>query len=245
VVVRSGSGKWHAWYKHNGEPRKIRPWRGLAIDVLGGGVVIAPPSQVQKGQYQFVQGSLDDLDRLPTLQNLNLPANDLTPTEWSSKREGEGRNEELFRRVGRAAHSVDDFEQLLDYARTQNSQFGEPLMDAEVVKVANSVWKMQCEGRNRFGQIGAYVPLGLVKELSPTPDALALYSVFRAHNGPNSVFPIANGMADSAIGLGWRRLVNARKVIIELGLVEQVTPQTQHRPAHYRWPRRQGHHIGE
>jgi hypothetical protein len=109
-------------------------------------------------------------------------------------------------------------------------------MDAEVVKVANSVWKMHCEARNRFGQIGAYVPLGLVKELSPTPDALALYSVLRAHNGPNSVFPIANAMAETVIGLRRHRFSQARKVIVGLGLVEQVSPQTQHRPARYRWP---------
>src|SRR5262249_1891178 len=40
-------------------------------------------------------------------------------------------------------------------ARTQNDQFGEPMQDAEVVKVAQSVWKMTSEGLNRFGQHGA------------------------------------------------------------------------------------------
>jgi hypothetical protein len=44
LVVRSGSGKYHAYYRHNGERRRIRPWRGLPIDLLGeGGLVVAPP----------------------------------------------------------------------------------------------------------------------------------------------------------------------------------------------------------
>jgi hypothetical protein len=109
--------------------------------------------------------------------------------------------------------------------------------DAEVLKVAKSVWKMQIEGRNRFGQFGAYVPLQLSRKLAQTPDAYALYGVLKAENGPNGIFPIANAMAETVIGLGWYRLARARKVIIGLGLVEQVCPQTQHKPALYRWPR--------
>ena len=62
----------------------------------------------------------------------------------------------------------------------------------------------------------------------------------RAHNGPDSVFPIANAMADSTIRLGWRRFAKARKTIIEQGLVIQVAPQTRHRPAFYRWPMERG-----
>ena len=88
------------------------------------------------------------------------------------------------------------------------------------------------------GQFGAYVPLELVTLLATTnPDALALLNVLKAHNGPNSVFPIANAMADTAIALGWRRMANARKLIVNWGLVQQVSPQTRHHPAHYRWPR--------
>jgi hypothetical protein len=35
-VVRSGSGNWQLWYRHNGEPRKIRPTPDVPIDILGG-----------------------------------------------------------------------------------------------------------------------------------------------------------------------------------------------------------------
>jgi hypothetical protein len=238
IVARSGSGHFQAWYRHAGERRLIRPRRNVPIDILGAGYVVAPPSRVAKGGYQFIQGSLDDLASLPTLND--APALIPTATDLSHMRDGSGRNDALFRMLGRAVRSCDDFDQLLDYARTQNAQFGESMQDAEVVKVATSVWKMQCEGRNRFGQFGAYVPLELSRKLSRTPDAYALYGVLRAENGPNSVFPIANGMAETAIGLRRYRLANARKTIIALGLVEQVSPQTQHKPAFYRWPRVQG-----
>src|SRR6516225_5408626 len=55
IIVRSGSGNHHAWYRHNGEGRHIKA--ESQIDILGGGFVVAPPSRVQKGQYQFIQGS--------------------------------------------------------------------------------------------------------------------------------------------------------------------------------------------
>src|SRR5262249_22503275 len=67
IIARSGSGHFQAWYRHAGERRLIRPRRDVPIDILGGGFVIAPPSRVASGSYQFIQGSLDDLESLPTL----------------------------------------------------------------------------------------------------------------------------------------------------------------------------------
>ena len=61
VVVRTGSGKFHALYRFNNERRAIRPWDDKPTDLLGAGLAIAPPSRVAKGQYQIIQGRLDDL----------------------------------------------------------------------------------------------------------------------------------------------------------------------------------------
>src|ERR1700680_128510 len=69
LTVRSGSGNFQAWYRHNGEGRHIRPNPLLPVDILGGGYVVAPPSRGVKSDYQIIQGSLDDLDRLPPLPN--------------------------------------------------------------------------------------------------------------------------------------------------------------------------------
>ena len=70
IVVRTGSGKFHALYRFNNEKRAVRAWDGLPIDLLGAGLAIAPPSIVAKGQYQIIQGHLDDLDRLPIMREL-------------------------------------------------------------------------------------------------------------------------------------------------------------------------------
>jgi hypothetical protein len=43
----------------------------IAIDILGaGGFVIAPPSNVRGGEYQFIAGSLEDIDKLPVLRDV-------------------------------------------------------------------------------------------------------------------------------------------------------------------------------
>src|SRR5262249_13851466 len=130
IIVRSGSGNYQAWYRHNCERRHIRPWgRELPIDVLGGGYVVAAPSRVEKGDYRFIEVSLEEIANLPTLQNTRaqIRSDAELPAEWASKREGDGRNNQLFKLVGRAAHQVDDLDQLLDYARTQNAKFVEPM----------------------------------------------------------------------------------------------------------------------
>ena len=61
LIVRSGSGNYQAWYRHNGEGRHIRPDPRLPVDILGGGFVVAPPSRGVKSAYQIIEGSLDDL----------------------------------------------------------------------------------------------------------------------------------------------------------------------------------------
>jgi hypothetical protein len=71
LIVRTASGKWHAWYRHNGERRWIRAWGDdCPMDLLGGGVAVAPPSKIGRGTYEIIQGSLDDLDRLPKMGGL-------------------------------------------------------------------------------------------------------------------------------------------------------------------------------
>src|SRR5262249_48465024 len=113
LIARTGSGKFHAYYRYNGERRRIRPWRGREIDLLGkGGMVIAPPSKLPRGEYKFIEGSLDDIPRLPVLRNLDL-------TKAEPVNEG-ARNKELWRHCMRHAHHVDTFDELLDVARTAN-----------------------------------------------------------------------------------------------------------------------------
>src|SRR5262245_54522314 len=67
LVVRTARRRFQAWYRWNGERRQIRPDPSRLVDILGGGVVVAPDSSAPHGQYQIIEGHLDDVGRLPTL----------------------------------------------------------------------------------------------------------------------------------------------------------------------------------
>jgi Bifunctional DNA primase/polymerase, N-terminal/Primase C terminal 1 (PriCT-1) len=239
VVSRSASGGLHGWYRHNGEGRHIKPFPGLPIDILGGGFAVAPPSQTEKGKYQFIAGGLDDLDRLPTLQNLGLKPVTTKITKLAGMREHDGRNNALFRELGRAAHQVDDFDQLLDCARTKNEQCAQPMEDKEVMATAASVWKMQEEGRNRFGQHGAWFPVGEIAPWAGELDAFFLLAYLRGNNRPGATFMVTNSLADK---FGWwvRRLAAARTRLIELGHIRPVRQAGKGHAALFRWTNTKG-----
>ena len=89
----------------------------------------------------------------------------------------------------------------------------------EVRKIADSVWKMTTEGRNRFGQHGAWLTTSDVDSLVAQPDVLALLVWLKARNCPNSKFLVADGLANL---LGWsrrtfkaarRRLIQSKRII--------------------------------
>jgi len=94
VLWRTGSGNFAMPFRHNGEGRQIRPIEGLPVDVLGGGFAVAPPSKSAKGLYEFIEGGLPDLGRLPVLQ---LPAN-LRPANENRIPKG-WRDDWLFKRL--------------------------------------------------------------------------------------------------------------------------------------------------
>jgi len=106
IIVRSGSGNFHAWYRFNGEERKVRPDASIPVDLLGGGVVVAPPSKGARGAYEFIRGSLADLHKLrPAANIIDFPKPKLVPQ--TSQQTGlitEGRNKALFDHLMRMAH---------------------------------------------------------------------------------------------------------------------------------------------
>jgi hypothetical protein len=149
-------------------------------------------------------------------------------------REGDGRNNWLFRQLGREAHSCDDFDQLLDRAQTLNEGLGDPMQDAEVAKIAGSIWKYTTEGRNRFGKHGAWFPVNEVSTWKMGPDAFYLLAFLRAHNHPDATFWVANGLAEI---FGWdrERFAAARRRLVEHRYLILVCRARQHQPALYRW----------
>ena len=239
IKVRTASGKYHAYYRHNGERRLIRGLDGSPIDILGsGGFAVAPPSEIpDRGSYQFVEGGLDDLDRLPPMRN--LPACVYGKQDYpvaSNKAVSSGkRNKTLFDACMRAATRVTSFDELLLEARALNETYSPPLEDGEVVSVARSVWSYEERGQNRYGQHGAWLPTQEVDALlQSSQDAMLLLMFLRAHEAPWAKFWIANGLAER---FGWtvKRLSDARKHLIERGDVVQVRPPRPGNPAEYVW----------
>jgi hypothetical protein len=230
IIVRSGGGNHQIWYRYDGERRLIRPFAGRPIDVLGGGFVVAPPSVGPRRPYEFIQGCLDDLDRLQPLLGLDHSGE-------LARAIGQGqRNKVLWRHCMWQAGYCDDSDALLDVARTFNERaLLPPLDDNEVIKVATSAWGYTDRGENRFGKTGAWSPTAEVDYLVPRfPAAFNLLMYLRAHNRPSSEFMIANGLAE-VLAVGRPRLAAARRKLIDLGFIEQTRAARQHKPALYRW----------
>jgi hypothetical protein len=235
IATRTASGKFHLLYRYNGERRRIHPWSGLPIDVLGdNGYALAAPSKLATGSYEIVHGHLDDLDRLkPMAGNEGAPS--ISPMR--GMREHDGRNNALFNAIGPIARTIHQahgaFDDLLDAARKLNSQCAEPMGDTEVNRTATSVWGMTLEGRNFIG-----VPeiLCLREEHLEIEDtsAFKLLAFLRLHQGPHATFMCTNSLA---LKFGWdrERLARARRSLIELGHLLPVRQAGRGHPALFRW----------
>jgi hypothetical protein len=106
IIVRSASGNYQAWYRHNGERRLIRPLADSPIDILGQGFVVAPPSRGIKSNYRFIEGDLDDLDKVPAMLCTSVAA-----AGPSVDRVAVGaRNKTLFDECMRTAHQCDNLD---------------------------------------------------------------------------------------------------------------------------------------
>lgn len=229
VIVRSGSGNFQGWFRHNGEGRKIRPFAKEPIDVLGGGFVVAPPSRAVRGHYEFVCGGLDDLDSLPVLAG--LPSNIVVPpaglSAAATKSDEGRRNDGLWRFAMMNARRAGSFDALLDLVRQRNEAVLPPLGADEVVSLVRSAWRYEAEGRNYFGG-GKVIPVlhdevdGLMRR---SPDAFILLTILRRYHWGRE-FKIANAMADTMPGGGWarKRLAAARHVLEHEGHVIAVRP---------------------
>ena len=232
VVVRSGSGNFQAWYKHNNERRRIRPDRNVPIDILGAGLVVAPPSQGAKGSYEFISGSLDDLDRLPVMANVPVEAWDNSRLVAEVK-QGQ-RNNKLFTVCLEHARHCDDFDSLLDVAVTYNRDFLPPLEDDEVMRTATSAWKYETEGRNYIGGMRAVFSTADVLPLMPDPYVTALVVWAKASFKPDYHFWLADGLAEK---FGWSvyDLRHARRRAVQMRIFRLIRRAGFKRPAIYGW----------
>ena len=204
--------------------------------LLGAGFVVAPPSRGTKSNYQFIEGSLDDLDSLPVLRGINIETPPLSPASMPDEVVTKGRrNKMLWEHCMRSARQCDDFGALLDVGQTRNQAFVPPLPDDEVFDVATSAWCYTERGLNRFGQHGVYFCTEEANRLiTSNSDAFVLLAFLRANNGPGSTFIVANGLADT-LGWGLNRLRSARNRLQETEIEMVRRPSTYQGPALYRW----------
>lgn len=239
ILVRSGSGNFQAWYRHNGEGRQVRPDPSRPIDILGNGFVVAPPSIGTKGSYELIQGSLADLVALPTMRrSVAAVAPLVAPVPKNGGLISEGkRNQTLWRLCMGRARSCSKIEELMEVAVQLNrSTFYEPLPDIEVLRIVASAWSKELSGENWFGS-GQRMVLdhAEVDELLYTdPDAFILLMILKRHHWGRR-FVVANAMHETMPGGGWRRerFTATRKRLLQLGEIVEVTPASHHSPALY------------
>ena len=163
IIVATPSGGRHVYYAHNDEPRKVRPDPGHPIDMLGGGLCVAPPSTRLSGaSYAWQRGSLADIanGNLPKIRNGAVSkTRDLGHLPTGPRVQKGERNAQLFRYCRQIVGYCDDLDALIDAARTwADSKCAEPLADAEIVATAYKVWKYQ-GGRRRVMQTIVESPL--------------------------------------------------------------------------------------
>jgi hypothetical protein len=213
VIIKTGSGKgFHLPYRFNGEPRRIRPNKEMAIDILGeGGYTVAALSIGLKAPYALIEGKFEDFADLPFMR---VPANTNTsaqegplpsPHERSSLvpplRDGEGRNVHLYNALRPLAlRSAKTEEESRQMAIGINDRFAEPQPLNDVDWTVRSVWRQKIRGTLLVPgcEATALVRQHEARELIKLDArALGLLTYLRNEHGwrGGGPFFIANGMA--------------------------------------------------
>lgn len=204
VIVRSGSGNHQAWYRHGGEGRRIRPVRGLPVDILGGGYVVAPPSRGSFRPYEFIQGGLADVDRLPVMRAPPAaPAADLV-SDLAGYDVPDGiRNCTVWRACMQHAANGGGLADLEAFAARFNRNCIPPLDPNELGKAVASARKITESGNNWFKRGNGVVTISqnAVDTLAASnPAAFALLGLLQRWHYDKPEFVLANAVVDK---LGW------------------------------------------
>lgn len=236
-VVRTGGGGFHAYYRHVGEARKIRPDPRKPIDLIGGGPIVLPPTRGARGSYEIIHGRLEDLVALEPMRAKSETVADSAFDGLRSARDGE-RDKKFWPHVARQAHHARSLDELIEIAREMNEMMTEPWPDteahSEIVKRCKYWWDKTQKGENWFG-VGRHVRIdhALVDDLMMgDPDAFTLLMFVRRHHWGRD-FCLANEACNLMPGGGWRRqrFTAARSRLIEGGYFIVVKPATFRPPS--------------
>jgi len=247
IMVRTGSGHLQLWFRHNGEPRKIRA--SEFMDVLGAGQVLGPPSERGMG-YQLLRGTIADISNLPFARNIDgAPAEEVQEAITRELVKSGGRNKALYEYLRGQARHTDDLQALIDVGHTYADENldrhgGHPFTDVEVLQVAKSVWdwteRKIAEGKYFVGT-GRHISLShetLDKVLPLGPHAVALYMHLQRRFGGMESYYIANEIRCHMPDGEWplRKLQDARKALIDNNIIkEKHKASSYHGAAVYEW----------
>jgi hypothetical protein len=247
-IVRTGGGGFHAYYKHNGEGRKIRLDPRRPIDLLGGGQIVLPPSMGSKARYEIIEGKIDDLAGLTAIRSsLSIYPHDImSPAEVSAQVAPEPfadmgahscRNNALFNELCKEARRLPPMlDAFINRARELDNTFGEPMVDSRVINTAKSVFGYVETGQLRTGEHGAWFKRLQAQELARDPYLFALIAWLKAENGPSAKFLVADGLCKPEY-LDWprERLQQARRRAVADGWIVQIRKPVRRVAALYEW----------
>ena len=201
--------------------------------------MVAPPSLITgKGNYEFIEGGLDDLNRLPIMRNLP-PHIYQAPSKSEKSRVPPGcRNTALYQFCLYTAKSVANLDALIAEARNFYASTCEGLMDdAEIIKVSNWAWNKTLRDENWVGTGQRIVMEFDEFDALGNRGTLLLLKLRRHHWGEH--FPMTKALAAA---LGWRvqNFKAARDELIQQRIIECIHPGGRHPndPPLYRFLRR-------
>lgn len=235
VIVRSGSGNFQAWYRRDGENRRVRPDPEKPIDILGDGFVVAPPSLGSKGPYQFIQGGLADIASLPKRtggKGISSMPNRLTPPSPLSPFPPDGaigpkigeRNKTLWRTAMQLARGCDTTEQLMEKVMKVNAAYPEPLPMEEVFRIIASAWDKETSGQNWVGGKGrASLTVDEILGFTGGINDLRLLLYLKANHGQRAVpFAIAQEAVAKTFGTARQNISVTINRLIAQGRLRRV-----------------------
>ena len=159
-----------------------------------------------KGAYSFIEGGLDDLDRLPVILSGSLPEDAYgrrqpqQPTnDNQAAADGKippGRREPaLFAEARRLAKWYADFDVYLNELRGWNEEECDPpLPEEEVIEKAHHVWKMKADGEcfaPGGGETYATITSDEAAQLRAHPLAFVLLHFLRANHAQDHEFAVS------------------------------------------------------
>ena len=136
---------------------------------------------------------------------------------------------------------TDTLDDLLDVARTFNDDCEPPMEDTEVMSVVRSAWGITSRGDNRFGTHDHHF-IDINRMICDQDTFLLAF--LRANQGPDATFMCANRLAEK---FNWtiKRLANARRRLIEMEYIRQVSPAWTGHAALSQWTGRKGRQVDQ